>query len=116
MPYRKNPKREQTLLDHYIVGHTIKVTSVLTGIPSSTVGYYFRKFKSNPEHVMMRIFAQSSTEKSEPSEEKIIKIIYLHNNLLSLNSIVSSLFSEGKYSDARNFLESMKILDEYNKE
>ena len=116
MPYPRNPQREEKLNIHYIMGHTIKETSIMTGIPAGTISYYFAKFKKSPEFYLMRQNVQTPPRNKEYSEEKVNEIIYAQNNMFFWNNTVGSLIAHKEYSKARDFLESMKILHEFDKE
>ena len=116
MPYPRNPQREEKLNIHYIMGHTIKETSIMTGIPAGTISYYFAKFKKSPEFYLMRQNVQTPPRNKEYSEEKVYAIAYAQNNLFFLINTVGPLIRDGEFTKARAFLESMKILHEFEKE
>jgi len=49
MPFRRNIGRERTLLRHWRRGDTVKVASLLTGIPEGSISHYYARFNRNPE-------------------------------------------------------------------
>ena len=113
MSYPRNPQREEMLINQYIMGHTIKQASIITGIPAGTISYYFKKFKKSQEYYSMRRNAQTPPRYREYSENIVNKIVKAQFNLHFWYSAVGPLIGDGKYTEARNFLESMKILDDY---
>jgi len=108
--FRKNVQRESMLFGYWGSGHTVKETAILSDVPEGTISHYFSRFNRDKGKMKQRDGAFQEPPRSSPSDVAMASLIYV--NVLRH---VGELVREGKYSDARDYLQLMLLLMDFNK-
>jgi hypothetical protein len=107
----KNWGREKELYALWKEGYSIKRAHDVTGIPMSTIGYYFRKFnngKKPEDHGIIDIFNLSRDppkKEEEPTRNRIDRISDLARSIY-FSTEYESLIRSGKYKEAKELCEA----------
>jgi hypothetical protein len=111
MTFKKNVPREKQILYYWRLGNTIEKTSLVTGIPAGSIGYYFKKFNKDPEKYQKVVDGEfQDAPKSSPS--KIAQAMFIWSTVLKK---VATMVGQGKYGEARDFLECTLLFDDLYK-
>jgi hypothetical protein len=98
--YSTNLRRNDLLYYHWQASHTLKETSDLTGIPQSTVWYYFNKFEKYVRKERPIPFLEHGRISTEFFDEEAQSILSREK----LRKTVDDLLKDGKYREALELL------------
>lgn len=109
MTFKTNNKRINRLLPYWRLGTTVSQTGIITRIPSSSVGYYFSRFKKDTEKYGKR---GDRTFQDPPQPEPIDLAAEIFSWNIYLTKILDFVHNED-YGKANEFLTFLKLYDEF---
>jgi hypothetical protein len=99
---RPNPEREAKIYKYWKKGNTIDETSVQEGIPRSTVGYFFKKFKRKYGNKSQKNIPEPTIQDQRSKDERIM----LTRLWANIEKQFSTLMSQGRFRDAVDYIEA----------
>jgi hypothetical protein len=113
----RNLKREKILYELWLQDYTTDEASSQTGIPRSSVGYYFAKFNKskNGKNPQFNPPIARTIKKSE----SFIKAFYQEASVLMVQKLTMQLIQlmkAEKYKDARDLAESILLFNRVERE
>ncbi len=111
MTFSRNVEREQNLLRHWRRGDTVKTAALLSNIPAGSVSHYYAKFNRKKEmYGRISEGKQQNPPRSTPSQVATASFI-----LSQTINYVGKCSASGDYSKARDYLETVLLLDDLEK-
>lgn len=110
MVFRKNTQREDILFFHWKMGHTVKETSLLTGIPQGTISHYFARFSKHKEK-----FKDTKTGSQEPTRSTPSQVATSIFSLQEINKQLQMFFKKGEIEKARDYLQILILYQDLTK-
>jgi len=110
MPFKKNYEREKKLLSFWYLGHTVRDTASLTGIPAGTISHYFARFNKNKNE-----FRERAISNQEPPRSSTHEVIGAALMLSNVDQKVTELMDNEEYAKARNYLQAVSLHLDFRK-
>ena len=105
MPFKRNIERDNLLLGHWRQGNTVKVASLLTGIPEGTISYYYARFNRN-KHAYLK---PSGNGYQEPPRSNPFDVAAAAFTSAEIVKTVAALLRTGDYARARDYLQAILL-------
>ncbi len=105
MTFRKNFKREKTLLRHWMKGDTVREAAEDSGIPEGTISHYYARFNRNKKKYQR----EYDGEYQEPPKADPIFVASIMRSWANVHKTVIRLTGSGEYSKARDYLQMLHL-------
>ena len=109
----QNLERNKMLYEHWERGGTVDRVADLTGIPRSTVGYYFRKFNRLASEGKPIVISERSGTRGGGEGSTVLIEFAKQMSIVQLRANAMKMFQDGEYQDLYYMLMDLKMMREF---